>query len=270
MTSSGTSAERALLRWFGLEGRTALVVGASSGLGARAAHVLASAGASIGLFARREAQLEEQASRIRAASREVSVFVGDVTEEGAIERGVAQVEAELGPISILVYACGISPLGRAERHTRAKWDQAIAVNLTGAFEASQSVARRLIDRGEAGSIIHIASVVGMGAGAVHRASGYAASKGGLVNLTRQLAVEWAGQRIRVNAIVPGYFATELTIDPRHGDIAPEQKRQIETLTPLGRVGEIEEIDTAIAFLAAPASSYVTGAMIPVDGGWTAW
>ena len=132
------------------------------------------------------------------------------------------------------------------------------------------MAKRLIERGEDGSIIHIASVVGMGAGPVHRAVGYAASKGGLVNLTRHLAVEWTQHRIRVNAIVPGYFATELTIDPQHGDIAPEQKQRIETFTPMGRVGEVHEIDTAVAFLAAPASSYVTGAMIPVDGGWTAW
>ena len=97
-----------------------------------------------------------------------------------------------------------------------------------------------------------------------------ASKGGLVNLTRQLAIEWAGHGIRVNAIAPGYFATEMTIDPKHGDIRPDQKAKMEELTPLGRVGEPHEIDTAIAFLAAPGSSYVTGDIVPVDGGWTAW
>jgi gluconate 5-dehydrogenase len=260
----------ALERWFGLGGRTALVVGASSGLGARAARVLAELGADVGLYARRRDRLEVEAEGVRALGRRTCVVEGDVTEPGSIDAAISQVESELGPASILVYASGISPLGRAERHAREKWDRALAVNLTGAFEASQGLARRCIEHGRPGSIIHVASVAGVGAGAVHRSSSYAASKGGLVNLTRQLAIEWAAHRVRVNALVPAYFATELTIDPRHGDIAPEQKRQIEQLTPMGRVGEVDEIDTAIAFLAAPASSYVTGALIPVDGGWTAW
>jgi gluconate 5-dehydrogenase len=270
MTPGSEGTADALERWFGLTGRTALVVGASSGLGARAARVLAASGADVGLYARRRERLEAEAEAIHALGRGVSVVEGDVTERGSIDAAVARVEAELGPVSVLVYASGISPLGRAERHAREKWDRALAVNLTGAFEASQSVARRCIERGEPASIIHVASVAGVGAGPVHRSASYSASKGGLVNLTRQLATEWAPHRIRVNALVPGYFATELTIDPRHGDIAPDQKQRIEQLTPMGRVGEIHEIDTAIAFLAAPASSYVTGALIAVDGGWTAW
>jgi gluconate 5-dehydrogenase len=259
-----------LHQMFGLEGRRALVVGASSGLGARAALVLARCGAAVGLCARRRERLDACADEIRAQSGSACAVEVDVTRPGSLEQGFERVEAELGPVSIVVYAPGISPLGRAEQHSRDKWDRALETNLTGAFEASQAAARRWIERGEPGAIIHIASVVGMGAGAVHRAAGYAASKGGLVNLTRQLAVEWAPHRIRVNAVVPGYFRTELTVDPRHGDIAPEQKSRIEAFTPLGRVGELHEIDSAIAFLAAPASSYVTGALVPVDGGWTAW
>ena len=259
-----------LTNWFGLDGQTALVFGASSGLGARAASVLARCGASVGLCARRRERLDANAVSIREEGVATAVVEADVTRDGDIERTFEQVEAELGSVSVVVYAPGISPLGRAERHSREKWDRALATNLTGALEVSQCAARRWIEREVPGSIVHVASVVGVAAGPVHRAVGYAASKGGLVNLTRQLAVEWAPHGIRVNALVPGYFATELTIDPSVGDIAADQKERIETFTPMGRVGQEHEIDTALALLTAPASSYVTGALIPVDGGWTAW
>ena len=259
-----------LHQMFGLEGRNALVVGASSGIGERAARVLARCGAAVGLAARRVDRLEQGVAAIEAEGGRACTAAVDVTEEGSFAAGLDLVERELGPVSILLYAPGISPLGRAERHSREKWDRALATNLTGAFEASQAAASRWIERGEPGAIVHVASVVGVAAGPVHRAVGYAASKGGLVNLTRQLAVEWAPHGIRVNALVPGYFRTELTIDPAHGDIEPDQRARIEAATPLGRVGELHELDTAIAFLTAPASSYVTGALIPIDGGWTAW
>jgi NAD(P)-dependent dehydrogenase (short-subunit alcohol dehydrogenase family) len=247
-----------------------MVVGASSGLGARSAQVLARAGAAVGIAARRRDRLDDVAESIHADGMPCIAVEADVTADGDVDRAFDAVEAQLGPVSIVVYASGVSPLGRAEKHTRKKWDDAPAVNLTGAFEVSQCAGQRMIVRGEGGSIIHIGSVIGLGASPVHRSVGYASTKGGLVNLTRQLAVEWTRHSIRVNAILPGYFATELTVDPRHGDIEPDQKARIEGFTPMGRIGRIEEIDTAVAFLAAPASSYVTGALIPVDGGWTAW
>jgi NAD(P)-dependent dehydrogenase (short-subunit alcohol dehydrogenase family) len=146
----------------------------------------------------------------------------------------------------------------------------LAVNVTAVFLASQVVARRMIERGGPGRIIQISSVMARGANPVHRVVGYAASKGAVDNLTRQLAVEWAPYGITVNAIAPGYFPTEMTIDPELGEVRADQRERIEQLTPLGRLGKLEEIETAVVFLAAPASSYVTGVILPVDGGWTAW
>lgn len=265
-----TRSQSFLERTFGLNETAAIVFGASSGLGARAAHALAGCGARVALCARRTDRLSEQVDAIRSDGGEADAIACDVTQQGACDEAFAAAESALGPISTLVYAPGISPLGRAERHKREKWDRAIATNLTGALEASQAAGRRWIEREQPGSIVHVASVAGVGAGPVHRAVGYAASKGGLVNLTRQLAIEWAPHRIRVNALLPGYFATELTIDPAHGEIAPEQRERIEAFTPMARIGRVEELDSAVAFLAAPASSYVTGALVPVDGGWTAW
>jgi NAD(P)-dependent dehydrogenase (short-subunit alcohol dehydrogenase family) len=255
---------------FGLRGQVALVVGASSGMGAQAARALARAGADLGLVARRADRLEAVARELAGRGIRTARVPADITADGEIERCFEEVEARLGPPRVLVYAPGVSPLGRAERHAREKWDDALRVNLTGAFEAAQAFARRILERGSTGSIVFVSSVVGSGASPVHRVVGYAAAKGGLDNLTRQLAVEWAQKGIRVNAVAPAYFPTELTIDPRQGDVAPEQRARMETFTPAGRLGRLEELETAILFLAAPASSYVTGAIVPVDGGWTAW
>jgi len=255
---------------FDLRGANALVVGASSGLGARMARVLASAGAGVALAARRRDRLEDEAAHIRASGAACAAIEADAAREGEMERAVAEAESALGALSLLVYVAGVSPLGRAERHARAKWDQALAVNLTGAFDAAQAVGARWIERGTRGAIVFVGSILSLGASATHKTVGYSASKAGLANLGRQLAVEWAPHGIRVNSILPGYFATEMTIDPAHGDIAPDQRARMETFTPMGRVGRVDEIDTALLFLASPASSFVTGALVPVDGGWTAW
>lgn len=255
---------------FGLRGQVAVVIGASSGMGAQAARALARAGADLALVARRADRLEAMAHELSGRGVRTTAVPSDISVEGELERCFAEIEARLGPPRVLVYAPGVSPLGRAEQHTREKWDSALRINLTGAFEAAQAFARRILGRGSSGSIVFVSSVVGSGASPIHRVAGYAASKGGLDNLTRQLAVEWAPKGIRVNAIAPAYFPTELTIDPRHGEVAPEQRQRMESFTPAGRLGRLEEIETAILFLAAPASSYVTGAIVPIDGGWTAW
>ena len=255
---------------FSLKGQTALVTGGSSGLGVAMARALAKAGANVALLARRKDKLESTARELAELGVRTAAVAADVTDDRALEEAVAQAEQALGPISILVNAAGVSPLGRAERHSRDKWDQALAVNVTAVFLASQVVARRMIERGGPGRIIQISSVMARGANPVHKVVGYSASKGAVDNLTRQLAVEWAQYGITVNAIAPGYFPTEMTIDPQLGEVRADQRERIEQLTPLGRLGTLEEIETAVLFLAAPASSYVTGVILPVDGGWTAW
>ncbi|MFI5315331.1 MAG: SDR family NAD(P)-dependent oxidoreductase [Myxococcota bacterium] len=255
---------------FSLRGQVALVTGASSGLSAQVARALAKAGASLGLVARRKDRLESLAQELRAKGVRTCVAPADVTVTEQLRAAIDQVEAELGPLDILVNGAGIAPLGRAEKHTRAKWDSAIALNLTACWEGSQLVAQRWIERGRGGRIIQLSSVIGFGANPVHRSVGYAATKGALNNLTRQLAIEWGKFGILVNALAPAYFPTEMTTDPRTGQVPPEQLAIMHQFTPLGRVGRLEEIETAALFLASPASSYVTGSVVTVDGGWTAW
>jgi gluconate 5-dehydrogenase len=256
---------------FGLTGRRAIVTGASSGLGADAARALAKGGADLGLVARRGDRLEQLAGELEDEfGVRACPAAADVTDSGALEAAFERVEKELGPLDILLGSAGIAELGRAERHKREKWDRVLAVNLTAAFESSQLLARRLIERGSPGRIIHISSAIGSGGNPVHRAVGYSAAKAGLDNLVRHLAVEWAQHGILVNAIAPGYFPTEMTVDPEIGDVRDDQKDRMHQFTPLGRLGASGELETAVLFLAAPASSYVTGAIIPVDGGWTAW
>ena len=218
----------------------------------------------------RQERLEAVASEIGVLGANTVVAPADVTCREELTECVDRVEAALGPLDLLVYAPGVSPLGRAERHSREKWDRALATNLTGAFEAAQVVASRWIERERSGRIVFISSVVGDVASPVHSVAGYAASKGGLNSLTRQLAVEWAPKGIAVNAVAPAYFETELTIDPQLGTMNPDTRQQLEARTPLGRIGRPGEIEGAVVFLCSPSASYVTGAILAVDGGWTAW
>jgi NAD(P)-dependent dehydrogenase (short-subunit alcohol dehydrogenase family) len=255
---------------FGLSGKVALVTGASSGLGAEAARALAKAGAHVGLVARRRERLDALASELAALGVRAAAAPADVTDRAQLEAAFELVERELGPVDIAVHGAGIAPLGRAETHARDKWDQCIALDLTASFEVSQLAARSMIAHKRPGSIILISSVMGQLGNGVHRTAGYAAAKGGVNNLARQLAVEWAPHGIRVNALAPGYFPTELTIDPRIGDVAADQKARMHQLSPMSRLGRPGELETAVVFLAAPGSSFVTGTVLTVDGGWSAW
>ncbi len=255
---------------FSLRGQVALVTGASSGLSAQIARALAKAGANLGLVARRKERLEELARELAAHGVRSCVAPADVTKTQELASALDRVEAELGPLDLLVNGAGIAPLSRAEKHSREKWDQALALNLTAAFEASQLVAQRWIERKRGGRIVQVSSVIGFGGNPVHKAVGYSASKGALNNLTRHLAIEWAPYGIAVNALAPSYFPTEMTIDPRYGDVSPEQQEVMRRFTPMDRLGRLEEIETAVLYLASPRSSYTTGSVVTVDGGWTAW
>jgi len=256
---------------FGLQGKTALVTGASSGLSQEAACALAKAGAKLGLVARRRDRLESFAAKLREDFGVQAIAApADVTERAQVARAFDDVEAALGPVDIVLHGAGVAPLGRAEKHPRDRWDSCLAVNLTAGFEVFQEAAQRMIGGKRTGSLILITSVMGRGANPVHRTVSYSASKGGAENLVRHLAVEWASVGIRVNALAPGYFPSEMTIDPRVGEVAEEATQRIRQFTPMDRLGRSGELESAVLFLAAPASSYVTGSVVAVDGGWTAW
>jgi NAD(P)-dependent dehydrogenase (short-subunit alcohol dehydrogenase family) len=253
---------------FSLRGHIGLVTGASSGLGVECAKALAIGGADVVLAARRGERLQTLAGEMRKEyGVRVLPIAADITVEADLERIISHSVAQLGEIDILVNNAGIAPTGRAERISRQVWDDAIALNLTAPMFLSQKIAARLIERGKPGRSINITSVLGQGASAVYRLAPYTASKAGLANLTRQLAVEWAQYGINVNAISPGWIPTEAT----EGGIAkPGNREKMESLTPLGRLGLPEEIRGAVIFLASAAGSYVTGSVLAVDGGYTAW
>jgi gluconate 5-dehydrogenase len=252
---------------FGLGGKVALVTGASSGLGVEIARALAMAGADVALTARRGERLEQVAADLRSLGVQALGFAGDATERPQIERIAGAVEERLGPVDVLVNSAGVAPTGRAETYTEEKWRAALDVNLNAVFAFCQLVGKRMIERRRGGRIINVTSIFGALANSVYRSVGYVASKAGTENLTRQLAVEWAPHAITVNAIAPAWFPTEMTAG---GLAKPGNRERMERFTPLARLGEPQEVWTSVLFLASPYSSYVTGSVVYVDGGWTAW
>jgi NAD(P)-dependent dehydrogenase (short-subunit alcohol dehydrogenase family) len=244
---------------FSLRGHVGIVTGASSGLGVECAHALALAGADVALAARRDDRLGPLAAEIEKSYGVRAIGVQtDVTEACT---------AKLGLPDILVNNAGISPTGRAESLPRATWDDAMATNLTAPMMLAQRVARGLIEAKKPGRIINITSIYGIVASSIYRLSAYTATKSGLANLTRQLAVEWAQYGILVNAIAPGWIPTEAT---EGGMAKPQNRERMERLTPLGRLGLPEDLRGAVIYLASPASSYVTGTVLSIDGGYASW
>lgn len=259
-----------LEKLFGLRGKVALVTGASSGLGIEFARGMAWAGADVAILARRFDRLQAVATELAGHGVRARAVQADVRDEAQIDAALHQVQETLGPIDILINNAGVAPVSRAERHAREKWEQALAINLTAVFLLCQKVGRQMIERGQGGRIINISSVLGEVANAVHKTVGYAATKGAVTNMTRQLATEWAPHGITVNALAPSWFPTEMITDPRLGRVHDEQRARMELFTPMGRLGREGELLGAVIFLASPSASYVTGAILHVDGGWHAW
>ncbi|TKJ36249.1 MAG: gluconate 5-dehydrogenase [Planctomycetes bacterium B3_Pla] len=252
-------------RLFNLSGRTALVTGGGRGIGLAIARGLAEHGADVAIVARTKEQLEEAARQIETETgRKVWIFQFDLAKVELLEGLFESLIAETGGIDILVNCAGATIRGAAEEVDLKTWNQVIEINLTSAFVLSQAFCRHRKKQGKAGKIINIGSLTCHGARPTTAA--YASSKGGLLMLTKTLAVEWAKYNINVNAIGPGYIATELT-EPLWTD--DEFNRWVHSKTPLGRWGRPEDLAGTAVLLASKAGDFITGQIIYVDGGWLA-
>jgi NAD(P)-dependent dehydrogenase (short-subunit alcohol dehydrogenase family) len=246
---------------FRLDGKVAIVTGASSGLGARFARVLDAAGASVTLVARRRERLEALAAELDGA---VAV-PGDLQRGEDLDRVVDATLERFGRVDVLVNNAGAVDTGPALEEPLQRFRDVLAVNLVAPFALAQRAARAMIAGGEGGAIVNVASILGLvGVGQIPQA-GYAASKGGVINLTRELAAQWARDGVRVNALAPGWFETEMTEDMFSQESG---HKWVARRAPMGRHGREGELDGALLFLASAASTYVTGQVLAVDGGWT--
>jgi NAD(P)-dependent dehydrogenase (short-subunit alcohol dehydrogenase family) len=245
---------------FSLDGRTALVTGASGALGARFAEVLAGAGAAIALAARRAGPMEALRARLEAQGARAAVVTMDVTDGRSVEAAVAAAEEALGPVDIVINNSGVAEPAASLDQSDEEWDRVFAVNLDGARRVSIAAVRRLVAAKRPGAIVNVASILGLRQGA--GVTAYAASKAALVQMTRQHALEWARFGIRVNALAPGYIETDLNRDFFATDAGMAQVRRITQR----RLGRPEELDGSLLLLASEAGSFITGAVLVVDGG----
>ena len=247
---------------FRLDGKVAIVTGASSGIGEQTAKLFSSVGATVVAAARRMERLEKLADK----TKNIVPCSCDVTNDADCTNLVETTFQEFGKIDILINNAGVSDPIAAIDEDIEEFRRVIQIDLISCFYLAQLCAKIMKDQDTGGSIVNVASIHGFVGSAPNNQPGYTAAKGGLVNLTRELALEWARYGIRVNALAPGYVATELTDEMIAGDSG---KKWIERNTPLRRPATVEELDGAMLLLASEAGSYITGETIAVDGGWLA-
>jgi len=245
---------------FNLKGRVALVTGASSGLGVQFARVLADNGAAVALVARRVERLKALKDEIENKGGQAVAIAADVTDRAAMTRAYDAAEKAFGTVTILVNNAGIAHGGRAVDMAAEEWRKVLGTNLDAVFFWAQEAARRMLAAKKQGAIVNIASVLGLAV--AKGAVAYAAAKAGVVQVTKALAVELAFKGVRVNAIAPGWFVTEMNDDYLMSEAGAAIKREI----PMGRFGQEGELNGALLLLASDAGSYITGATIVVDGG----
>jgi NAD(P)-dependent dehydrogenase (short-subunit alcohol dehydrogenase family) len=252
---------------FRLDGRTAVVTGGGRGLGRYMAEALSDAGANVVLCSRKVEPLEEVREEIEARGGRAIALECDVTEQESVERVVETAVETFGSVDILVNNSGATWGAPPTEMPLDKFDQVIAVNVRGTFLMSQAVGRRMIEHQSGGKIVNISSVAGLVGGNPDymQTVGYNSSKGAIISMTRDLATSWAEHNITVNAIAPGWFPTRMS----GGLIEKFGERMVGDI-PLGRFGNPEDLKGVVVFLASPASAYITGQTIVVDGGATAW
>ncbi len=245
---------------FNLTGKVALVTGASSGLGVRFAEVLAENGANVVVVARRTDRLQSLTERIARSGGRALAFAADVRDRAAMRAAFDAAERAFGTVTVLVNNAGVAHAGRAVELPEEEWRRILATDLDAVFFWAQEAARRMLAAGKHGSIVNIASVLGLGVdkGVI----AYATAKAGVIQLTKALALELAFKGIRVNAIAPGWIVTELNRDYLTSERGEGLKREI----PVGRFGEERDLDGPLLLLVSDAGRFVTGATIVVDGG----
>jgi 3-oxoacyl-[acyl-carrier protein] reductase len=245
---------------FDLTGRVGLVTGASSGLGLRFAEVLAANGAAVALVARRKERLAALQAKIEAAGGRAVAIAADVLDSASMRRAFDAAEAAFGTVTILVNNAGVGHATRALDLAEAEWRRVLATNLDAVFLWSQEGARRMLAAGRPGAIVNIASVLGFGVG--KGVIAYATAKAGVVQITKALGLELAFKGIRVNAIAPGWFVTEINRDY----LASEEGKRLTRDIPVGRFGRDGDLDGALLLLASDAGRFIAGATMVVDGG----
>jgi NAD(P)-dependent dehydrogenase (short-subunit alcohol dehydrogenase family) len=249
---------------FDLTGKVAMVTGSTRGLGEVAAMALAKAGADVAVCGRSQADLDRVAAAVKQLGRRSEGFSLDVTSKERVREGVRKILELFGKVDILVNNAGVNHRVPVLDFPEEAWDLVINTNLKGYFLVAQAVVPQMIERGY-GKVIHMASILGM-VGLPNQLA-YASSKGGVIQMTKVMALEWAKSGVRVNAIGPTYFETELVAQLRND---PERFRFINERTPMGRWGQPPELEGTVIFLASKASDFITGQTIFIDGGWTVW